>query len=39
MHGVSDEDMLAVRHHWRAFETDDPVVTMFIGASRRRDFD
>jgi hypothetical protein len=27
-HGVSDEDML---HHWRAFETDDPAVTMFIG--------
>ena len=33
-HGVSDEDMLhAVRHHWRAFETDDPAVTMFIGPS------
>jgi hypothetical protein len=28
-HGVSDEDILL--HHWRAFETDDPVVTMFIG--------
>lgn len=24
----------ALRHHWRAFETDDPVVTMFIGPSR-----
>ena len=24
----------AVRHHWRAFETDDPSVTMFIGPSR-----
>ena len=31
-HGVLDDDMLhAVRHHWRAFETDDPDVTMFIG--------
>jgi hypothetical protein len=34
-HGVSDIDMLhAVRHHWRAFATDDPEVTMFIGPSR-----
>jgi len=33
-HGVTDEDMLhAIRHHWRAFETDDPSVTMFIGPS------
>jgi hypothetical protein len=33
-HGVSDDDMLhALRHHWRAFETDDPDVTMFIGPS------
>jgi hypothetical protein len=33
-HGVSDDDMLhAVLHHWRAFETDDPDVTMFIGPS------
>ncbi len=33
-HGVSDDDMLhAFRHHWRAFETDDPDVTMFIGPS------
>jgi hypothetical protein len=33
-HGVSDNDMLhALRHHWRAFETDDPDVTMFIGPS------
>jgi len=23
----------AVRHHWRAFVTDDPSVTMFIGPS------
>jgi hypothetical protein len=31
-HGVHDEDMLhAVRHHWRAFATDDPHVTVFIG--------
>ena len=31
-HGVSDVDMLhAVRSHWRAFETDDPAVTMYIG--------
>jgi hypothetical protein len=31
-HGVSDADMLhALRHHWRAFETDDPAVTMFVG--------
>lgn len=34
-HGVSDDDMLhALRHHWRAFETDDAAVTMFIGPSR-----
>ncbi|MFV0306546.1 MAG: hypothetical protein ACK5OX_02245 [Desertimonas sp.] len=33
-HGVSDDSMLhAFRHHWRAFETDDPDVTMFIGPS------
>lgn len=33
-HGVTDDDMLhALRHHWRAFETDDPDVTMFIGPS------
>ena len=33
-HGVSDQDMLhALRHHWRAFETDDPDVMMFIGPS------
>ena len=33
-HGVSDNDMLhALRHHWRAFETDDDAVTMFIGPS------
>lgn len=37
-HGVSDDDMLhAVRHHWRAFETDDPAVTMFVGPSRSGD--
>ena len=34
-HGVPDEDMLhALRHHSRAFETDDPAVTMFIGPDR-----
>ena len=33
-HGVSDQDMLhAIRHHWRAFETDDPDVMMYIGPS------
>lgn len=33
-HGVPDDDMLhAVRHHWRAFETDDSHVTMFVGPS------
>ena len=32
--GVSDDNMLhARRHHWRAFETDDPGVTMFISLS------
>lgn len=31
-HGVHDEDMLnALRHHWRAFATDDDAVTLFIG--------
>ena len=31
-HGVSDVDMLrALRNHWKAFETDDPAVTMYIG--------
>jgi hypothetical protein len=24
----------ALRHHWRAFETNDPAVTMFNGPSR-----
>ncbi len=34
-HGVANEDMLhAIRNHWRAFETDDPAVTMFVGPSR-----
>lgn len=33
-HGVSDDDMLhALRHHWRAFDTADADVTMFIGPS------
>ncbi len=30
-HGVTDDDMLAPRYHWRAFETDDPAVTMYLG--------
>ncbi len=30
--GVTNDDMLhALRNHWRAFETDDPAVTMYIG--------
>jgi hypothetical protein len=34
-HGVAEEDMVhTLRHHWRVFETDDPVVMMFIGPSR-----
>lgn len=33
-HGVTDEDMLhAFRNHLKAFETNDPDVTMFIGPS------
>jgi len=29
---VADDDMLhALQHHWRAFETDDPAVTIYIG--------
>ncbi|MEQ8718989.1 MAG: hypothetical protein RIE08_15375 [Acidimicrobiales bacterium] len=31
-HSVADDDMLhAMRHHWRAFETEDSDVTMYIG--------
>ena len=31
-HGVTDDDILhALRTHWRAFETDDPAVTLYIG--------
>lgn len=34
-HGVADDDMLhAVRNHWRAYRTDDPAVTMYIGPAR-----
>jgi len=34
-HGVSDDDMLhAVRNHWRAFETNDLAVTMYVGPAR-----
>jgi hypothetical protein len=37
-HGVTDDDMIhALRHHWRAFETDNPAVTMFIGPSNQGD--
>ena len=37
-HGVRDDDMLhAIQHHWRAFETDDPDVTMFIGPTTNSD--
>ena len=33
-HGVTDDDMThALLHHWRAFETDDDSVRMFIGPS------
>lgn len=33
-HGVADDDMRhALRRHWRAFETNDPAVTLFIGPS------
>ena len=31
---VHDDMIHAVRHHRRAFETEDPAVTMFIGPSR-----
>lgn len=31
-HGIPDDDMVhAYRHHWKAFETDDVAVTMFVG--------
>ncbi len=37
-HGVTDNDMIhAQRHHRRAFETDNPAVTMFIGPSNQGD--
>lgn len=37
-HGVADDDMIhAFRNHWRAFETHDADVTMFIGPSRQGD--
>ena len=33
-HGVPDDHMLhAFRHHWRAFETEDPEVRIYIGPS------
>lgn len=34
-HGIDDNDMVhAYRHHWRAFATNDPDVTLFIGPHR-----
>ncbi len=34
-HGVTDDDMVhAFRNHWKAYETDDPGVAMFIGPAR-----
>ena len=37
-HRVADDDMLhAFRNHWKAYETNDPDVTMFIGPSRSGD--
>lgn len=37
-HNVDDDDMThALRHHSRAFETNDPTVTMFIGPARSGD--
>jgi len=37
-HGVSEDDMLhALRNHWRAFQTDDPSVTMYIGPGSNAD--
>jgi hypothetical protein len=31
-HGAHHGDMLhALRNHWRAYETDDPAVTLYIG--------
>lgn len=37
-HGVTDIDMVhAFRNHWKAYATDDPDVTMFIGPARSGD--
>jgi hypothetical protein len=37
-HGVTEDDMLhALRNHWRAFETDDPAVIMYIGPATNAD--
>ena len=37
-HGDTDDDMIhAPPHHWSAFETDNPAVTMFIGPSNNGD--
>ncbi|MCY3607445.1 MAG: hypothetical protein OXG57_03280 [Acidimicrobiaceae bacterium] len=33
-HGVREFDMLhALRHHWHAFETENPAIRMYIGPS------
>jgi hypothetical protein len=37
-HGVANEDMVhAFRNHWKAYETGDADVTMFIGPARSGD--
>jgi hypothetical protein len=34
-HGITDDDMIhAFRNCWKAYETDDPDVTMFIGPTQ-----
>ncbi|MDK1010797.1 MAG: hypothetical protein QGM46_03045 [Actinomycetota bacterium] len=38
-HGVPDEDMLhALRHHWRAFETDDQGAAIIHAMAAREKF-
>jgi hypothetical protein len=35
-HDVTDDDMIhELRHHWRAFETNNPAVTMFMARPAR----
>jgi len=37
-HDATDDDMIhALRHHWRAFEADNPALTMFLGPSNQGD--